>query len=330
MKSKIKWGILGTATIAKEQLIPAIKQSKNSELIAIASRNIEKAKEIVNNYKIPKYFGSYDELLSDPQIDAVYIPLPNHLHLEYTLKALQNGKHVLVEKPICLKSEDFKIIIEEKKKYPGLKIMEAFMYKLHPQWKKVKELIEKGEIGELKLIQSSFSFYDDNAESIVNTKEYGGGSLFDIGCYPVSISRLLFNEEPKSLFAEMEIDSKLGIDTTTTCTLEFKEGKSQFFSSIRIYENQNVKIFGTKGILELPIPFNPKNDKESEIYVYKNNVKEIIKIEKCNQYEIEVSSFSNSILENKDPIISLDDSFNNMIIIDKIFESAKLGKRVCI
>jgi predicted dehydrogenase len=192
----------------------------------------------------------------------------------------------------------------------------------------VRNLINNDEIGELKLIQSSFSFFDDNPESIVNKKEYGGGSLFDIGCYPVSASRLIFNDEPESILAEMYIQQNHGVDISTTCTLEFKNGKSQFFSSIGIYENQNVKIFGTKGIIEIPIPFNPPNNKESEIILIKNNDKEIIKIDQCSQYEIEVSSFSNCILNDKNPPISLIDSLNNMIVIDKIFESAKIGKKV--
>lgn len=330
MSEKINWGILGAAAIAKDQLMPAIKQSTNSNLMALASREIEKAKIIAEANNIPKCYGSYDELLNDPQIDAVYIPLPNHLHMEYTIKAIQKGKHVLVEKPICLKSNDVEEIIKVMNDFPQVKVMEAFMYKLHPQWIKVKELITDGAIGKLKFIQSSFSFFDDNPKSIVNTKEYGGGSLYDIGCYPVSVSRFLFDDQPKLICANMEIDPNLGIEVTTNCILEFENGRSQFFSSIRMKDNQNVKIFGTEGIIELVLPFNPLPNKQAEIILIKNETKEIIKVDSCNQYEIEVSLFSKSIIENTEPPVSIYDSLNNMLVIDKIFESANYNKKIII
>ena len=328
MSKKINWGILGTAAIAKDQLIPAIKQSENSNLAALASREIEKAKVIAEANNIPKCYGSYNELINDPQIDAVYIPLPNHMHLEYTIKSIQKGKHVLVEKPICLKSADVEELIKVMRDYPQVKVMEAFMYKLHPQWIKVKELIQNGAIGKLKFIQSSFSFFDDNPNSIVNTKEYGGGSLYDIGCYPVSVSRFIFDDEPNLIYANMHRDPKMEIDITANCILEFENGSSQFFSSIRMKDNQNVKIYGTDGIIELKLPFNPALNKPAEIILTKNETNEIIKVDMCNQYELEVSLFSKSIIENIEPPISIQDSLNNMLVIDKIFDSAKIGKKI--
>ncbi|MBK7106944.1 MAG: Gfo/Idh/MocA family oxidoreductase [Ignavibacteriae bacterium] len=325
---KLNWGILGTAAIAKNQIIPAILKSKYCNLTAIASRNINDAKKLSTKFGVPKYYGSYEELLADKEINAVYIPLPNHLHVTYAIKSLEYGKNVLVEKPIALNFKEVKLLIKKARKFPDLKIMEAFMYRFHPQWIKTKKIIQKGEIGKLKLIQSSFSFFDDNENSIVNKKEYGGGSLMDIGCYSVSLSNYIFENLPKSIFATNEIHPKFNVDISTTCILEYKNGISTFFSSIQLNENQNVKIFGTKGIIEFELPFNPNNDKVSNIWLTKNNIKEKIEFDICDQYKIQIDQFSEAVLKNKILPITLEDSLNNMIVIDKIIESAKSGKRI--
>ncbi|MBK8946244.1 MAG: Gfo/Idh/MocA family oxidoreductase [Ignavibacteriae bacterium] len=328
MKTKINWGILGTATIAIDQIIPSIQKSYNSQLVAIASRNFEKAKIVSEKFSIPKYYGKYEELLRDPEIDAVYIPLPNHLHVEFAIKSLENGKNVLVEKPIGMNKNEIIKLIETSNKYPNLKIMEAFMYKFHPQWKKSKELITNGKIGELNYIQSSFTFYDDNPNSIVNKKEYGGGSLMDIGCYSISLSNYLFEKNPKTIFAVNEIHPNCKIDITTSVILEYLNGCSSFFCSTQMEENQNVKIFGTKGIIELPKPFNPSNDKKSFILLTKNNVIQKIEFEICNQYEKQISEFSESIITNKNLPTTLNESLSNINIIEKIFESAEKGEKI--
>ena len=212
MERKVNWGVLSTAYIAVDQVIPAMKKSRYCNLLGIASREKEKAVEQSVIFEIPKSYRSYEELLKDDEIEVVYIPLPNHLHVPWSIKALQAGKHVLVEKPIGLNTNDVHNLLTESQKYPSLKIMEAFMYKFHPQWIKIKELVQNGDIGELKSIQSSFSFFDDNPASIVNKKEYGGGSLMDIGCYPISLSRYLFNSEPNSVTAKIEYHKDLGVD----------------------------------------------------------------------------------------------------------------------
>jgi len=209
---RVKWGILGTATIAIEQIIPAMLNSKNCEIIAVASRSSDKAKSVASKFNIPKYYGSYDLLLQDKNIDSIYIPLPNHLHVSWAIKALKAGKHILVEKPISISSQEAQKLLEESSKYPHLKIMEAFMYKYHPQWIKAKELISEGKIGKVKVIQSSFSFFDENPNSIVNIKEYGGGSLLDIGCYSISLSRFIFDSEPKKVFGNIEYHPSFRID----------------------------------------------------------------------------------------------------------------------
>ncbi len=328
MEIKIKWGILSTAWIATEFVIPAMLKSNFCEITAIASRTEKKAKDAAKRFKISKHYASYQDLLDDTAIDAVYIPLPNHLHVEWAIKALQAGKHVLVEKPIALSSVEARKLLDVAKKHPKLKIKEAFMYRHHPQWIKAKRMIKKGEIGELKAIQSSFSFFDDNPNSIVNKKELGGGSLMDIGCYPISISRYLFNAEPKSVSATIEYDPTSKVDILSSGILEFEKGICTFFSAIQLMENQYVKVFGTEGYIEFNVPFNPSANEPSKIWLVKEDVKKEIEFEVCDQYTLQADAISLAILENRKVKTGLDDAVKNMIIIEKLMESDKLGKRI--
>ena len=328
MEINIRWGILSTANIALESVIPAMLKSEYCSVISIASRDIKKAKRIAKKFHIPKFYGSYQELLEDKEIEVVYIPLPNHLHVKWAVKALKAGKHVLLEKPAALSSEEAKKLQVEAEKHPALKIMEAFMYRFHPQWIRVKEMVDAGEIGQLKTIQSSFSFFDDDPKSIVNQKEYGGGSLMDIGCYPISISRFLFGEEPKNVSATIEYHPEFKVDILATSILEFSQGTSTFFSSIQMLDNQQVQIFGTEGNITFEIPFNPPADQEVKIWLIKENVKKEIEFASCDQYTLQADMFSLAIMEHRKTLISLDDAINNMIVIEKIKESARLGKRV--
>ncbi|MRI01214.1 gfo/Idh/MocA family oxidoreductase [Kriegella sp. EG-1] len=328
MDRKIQWGILSTATIAREQVIPAMLQSKFCNVLAITSRDIKKAEEIAEDFGIAKFYDDNQELLNDSEIEAVYIPLPNHLHVEWAKKALSAGKHVLVEKPIALSSTSAKSLLDEAKKYPNLKIAEAFMYKFHPQWIKAKELVDSGEIGTLKTIQSSFSFFDDDAHSITNNKSYGGGSLMDIGCYSISISRLLFNEEPKSVLASIEYHSEYEVDILANGILEFEKGSSSFFCATQLDYTQQAQIFGTKGSIKFELPFNPPIDTCSKIWLTKDEITTEIKFDICNQYTLQADAFSRAIIENIQLPVHLNDAINNMIIIEKLHESNAEGKRV--
>lgn len=326
MTEKIQWGILGAATIAVEQVIPAIQQSELGKVVAIASRSLVKAKELAVAFQIPKYFGTYEALLADNHIQAVYIPLPNHLHVEWAIKALKAGKHVLVEKPVAMNAQEAQNLLDEAKKHPDLKIMEAFMYKFHPQWIKAKELVQEGAIGSLKIVQASFSFFEDDPDSIVNKKEFGGGSLMDVGCYPVSISRFLFSSEPKRVVSSLEYHAEFDVDIDASGVLEFEKGRTTFFSSIQLTENQSVKLFGTKGSIEFEIPFNPIHGKPAKIWLTREDAEEEIVFEPCNQYSLQADAFSKSILENTAPPVSLEDALNNMIAIQAIKESDRLDK----
>lgn len=328
MESKIKWGILSTAAIATEQVIPAIISSEFGDLHAVASRNYDKAKKIADKFGIPKYYSSYEDLLMDDEIDAIYNPLPNHLHVPWTIKCLEANKHVLVEKPIGLSSIEAQKLLEETQKYPKIKVMEAFMYRHHPQWIKVKELVESGAIGKVKTIQSFFSFFDDNPNSIVNRKEYGGGSLMDIGCYPISLSRFIFNSEPEEVSGSVEYHPEFGVDISATALMKFKEGTSSFFSSIQGEERQQAQIFGTEGKIEFHLPFNPIANEPSKIFLNQNNKTEEIIFKPCDQYSIQADLFSLAIINDTEVPTPLQDAVKNMKVIEKIIESDKISKRV--
>ena len=328
MTKKVQWGILGAATIAVEEVIPALLQSRHSELLAIASRNLKKAEEVASTFKVPKCYGSYEALLADQKIQAVYIPLPNHLHVHWAIKALQAGKHVLVEKPIALTAEQAIALQTVARNFPKLKVMEAFMYKFHPQWLSVKEMIQEGAIGKLKLIQASFSFFDDDAKSIVNNKEFGGGSLMDVGCYPVSIARFLFNTEPKRVTASLDYHPEYKVDIHASAILDFEEGRAIISSSIQLCEDQKVKLLGTEGSIDFDIPFNPEHDKPAKIWLIKENSRKEISMEVCNQYSLQVDLFSKAILTNSTVPVSLSDAVQNMVVIDAIKESSRLGKSI--
>lgn len=328
MDKKLKWGVLGTAQIATEQVIPAILNCLYGEVYAIASRNLEKTKTISSRYKIEKAYGSYEELLTDREVEAIYIPLPNHLHVEWAIKALEANKHVLVEKPVGLSSEEAEKLLKTSHKYPHLKVMEAFMYRHHPQWIKAKELVDQKVIGDIKAIQSSFSFFEDDPNSIVNNKEFGGGSLMDIGCYPISLSRFLFNSEPINISSVIDYHPEFKVDVLASGILEFDTGTSIFFSSTQLADNQQAQIFGTKGNIKFELPFNPPIDRPSKIWVSLGDNCQTIEFETCNQYTIQADLFALAILNNTPVPTPLEDSVKNMIVLEKLKESNLKGQRI--
>jgi len=223
---KVRWGILSTAKIGLKQVIPAMQKGRFIEITAIASRDGEKAGQAAAELGIPKSYANYEALLADPDIDAIYNPLPNHLHVPYTIKALQAGKHVLCEKPIGLDAADAQKLIDAAKQYPHLKVMEAFMYRFHPQWQKAKAIVEQGLLGEVKTIHSFFSYFNPDPANIRNKPETGGGGLMDIGCYCISFPRFIFDREPQRLVAVADIDPALQTDRITSAILDFGTGKT--------------------------------------------------------------------------------------------------------
>ncbi len=321
--SKIRWGILSTANIGLIKVIPAMMQGKFSEVTAICSRNKETAQKAADQLGIPKAYGTYEELLADPEIDAIYNPLPNHLHVSWSIKALEAGKHVLCEKPIGLTSEEGKELVEAGKKHPDLKLMEAFMYRHHPQWIKAKEIVLSGGIGELRTIQSFFSYGELDPENYRNDPAFGGGGLMDIGCYCISLSRFIFDSEPKRVAGIVEYDPKFQVDKLSTALMEFENGTSQFTCAMQIVPYQRVNIFGTTGRVEIEIPFNAPPDRPCIMWHQQGEEVEKIEIETTDQYTVQGDLFSQAILNNTPVPTPMVDAVQNMQVIEAIFKADK-------
>lgn len=322
--NRVRWGILGTAAIAREAVIPGmLKASYNSvaEVAAIASRDLAKAQAVAQRYQISKSYGAYEELLADPQIDAVYIPLPNHLHVPYSILALEAGKHVLCEKPIALSVAEAATLVEAGRRHPRLKLMEAFMYRHHPQWRWAQEVVDSGRLGEVRTIQSFFSFYDDNHESILHQPKFGGGGLMDIGCYPISLSRFLFREEPQRVVGILEMDPKFGVDRLTSGIMEFAAGTSTFTCSTRIVPHQRVNIFGTEGRAEIEIPFNAPADRPCRAWIEVDDQTTEVQFDVCDQYGIQAELFSRAILNDAGVPTPIEDAVANMRVIEALVRS---------
>lgn len=323
--SKIRWGILSTAKIGIEKVIPAMKSGKYSEVMAIASRDINQAKKAAIALDIPKAYGLYQEILSDPDIDAVYIPLPNHLHVPWAIKSLEAGKHVLLEKPVGLSGKEAESLIQASKARPELKIMEAFMYRHHPQWQKTKKLVDDKAIGNLKTIQSFFSYHNTDPNNIRHNPEFGGGGLMDIGCYCISLSRFIFAGEPKRVNGLVEFDPTFKTDRMASGILEFSTGTSTFTCSTQAMPFQRVNVFGDKGRIEIEIPFNAPPDKPTRLWLHTSDKTEEITFDICDQYTIQGDLFSKAILDNTEVPTPLEDALNNMLTIEAVFKSSELG-----
>ena len=320
---KLNWGILSTAKIGIEKVIPAMQQGKLSEIVAIASRTHESAREAAKILKIPKAFGSYQDLLDDTSIDAVYIPLPNHMHVPWTIKALAANKHVLCEKPIALTATEAKELLKETEKFPHLKVMEAFMYRHHPQWIRALELINGGGIGMVKTVHSFFSYYNDDPENIRNMVDIGGGGLMDIGCYCISLARLIFDEEPQRVFGKIEYDPGFETDRICSGILDFVQGTSTFTCSTQLVPYQRVNVFGTKGRIEIEIPFNAPPDKPCKMLFQNNEIIEEIEIKICDQYTIQGDLFSLAVLNNEKVPTPIEDALANMKVLEAVIQSAE-------
>jgi predicted dehydrogenase len=325
---KIRWGILSTAKIAREKVIPALQKAENCEVVAIASRNIDLAKATAIQLNIARAYGSYEALMEDREIDAVYIPLPNHLHVPWAVNALAANKHVLCEKPIALSAIEAKELYDFAKQKPQLKIMEAFMYRFHPQWAYIKKLIDDGAIGQLKSMQSLFSYFNMDGNNIRNKKEIGGGGLMDIGCYCISLSRYLFNEEPTSVSGNIIYDPQFHIDNLASGILNFSTGAAVFSCATQLAPCQFANIIGTEARIEVEIPFTPQHDTAARIRLHKNNIIQDIIFETADQYTLQCKLFSQAIIDNTDVPASLMDAVNNMKVLDAIVKSGKEGKLI--
>ena len=325
---KIRFGILSTAKIGRTKVIPAIQQSELCSVTAISSRTGESARAAADALSIPKAYDSYEKLLADPDIDAVYIPLPNHLHVPWAVKALEAGKHVLCEKPIGLNTAEVNDLINAEGRHPGLKIMEAFMYRHHPQWIEAKRLVDAGEIGELRTIQSFFSYYNDDPGNIRNKADIGGGAMMDIGCYNISLSRFIFNGEPSRGIGFIDRDPDFGTDRLFSGMLDFRGRISSFTCSTQLADYQRVNILGTTGRIEILIPFNAPPDRPCSIILQRAGDDDGVKtltFDICDQYTIQADLFARSIIEDTRVPVTLNDAYANMQTLERLVKSAADG-----
>jgi predicted dehydrogenase len=322
---KIRFGVLSTAKIGVNKVIPAMQRGQFTSVDAIASRDAAKARAVAPQLGIPRVHDSYEALLADREIDAVYIPMPNHLHVPWSIKALEAGKHVLCEKPIGLDSREAQELIAAARRHPRLKIMEAFMYRHHPQWKKAKQLIAEGAIGELRTVHSIFSYSNLDPQNIRNRADVGGGGMMDIGCYCVSFGRWLFESEPKRVLGIVERDAKFATDRLASGVLDFGRGTSTFTCSTQLSPYQRANIFGTEGRIEVEIPVNAPPDRPTRLWHQRAGTITEISFETCDQYTLQGDAFARAILDDTAVPTPLEDALGNMRVIEAIFTSAKSG-----
>jgi predicted dehydrogenase len=327
---RVRWGVLGAARIALHKVIPALQRSQRCQVVAIASRDLAKARGAAAALGIPRAYGSYEELLADREVEAVYNPLPNHLHVPWTLRAMEAGKHVLCEKPIALGAAEAAALLAARDR-TGTLVQEAFMVRTHPQWLAARERVRSGRLGELRAVHSAFSYFNDDPADVRNVASYGGGALMDVGCYPVTVSRFLFGEEPRRVAALVERDPRFGTDRLTSGLMEFSSGHSAFTCSTQLVPYQRVQVFGTRGRLEVEIPFNAPPDRPCRILVddgrdvFGSGV-EAVTFEACDQYAIQGDLFSRAVRREGEPAIPLEDAVSNMRVIEALFRSADSGR----
>ena len=327
---KVKWGVLSTAKIGVTKVIPGMQLGECSEIVAIASRDGKKAEEVARKLRIPKAYWSYEELLADPEIEAIYNPLPNHLHVPWSIKAAEAGKHVLCEKPIALNVAEAKALLAARDR-TGVKIGEAFMVRTHPQWLRTRDLIRSGRIGELRSIIGSFSYFNRDAANIRNVLDWGGGAMFDIGCYPINTSRFIFGEEPSRVISLVERDPEFQVDRLASVILDFPAGQSIFTCSTQLVPYQRMQFLGTKGRIEIEIAFNAPNDRPCRLFI--DDGRDVLgggiateTIPTCDQYTIQGDAFSRAVRGDGEVPVPIEDAVRNMAVIEAVFRSAETGK----
>jgi predicted dehydrogenase len=323
--------VLGVAGIAVKKVIPAMQKGQWSEVAAIASRDVDRARAAASAHGIGKAYGSYEAFLDDPEIDAVYNPLPNHLHVPWTIRSADAGKHVLCEKPIALSAAEARQLLAARDR-TGVKMQEAFMVRTHPQWLRAREIVREGRIGEIRAMLGAFSYYNDDPANIRNVPEMGGGALMDIGCYLINTSRFIFGREPLHVSGAVERDPALGTDRLTSMLLDFGGGHLAGVCSTQMVPYQRIHIFGSRGLIDVRIPFNAPIDRPCDIVVDTGadlfgGGQERIEFPICDQYTIQGDLFSKAILDDKSVPEPLEDAVRNMECLEAVFLSARTGRR---
>jgi predicted dehydrogenase len=327
---KLRWGIISTAAIAKRAVIPGIRESETGVLSAVASRDMAKAKEFADSHGIPKAYGSYEELLADKDIDAVYIPLPNHLHKEWTIRAAEAGKHILCEKPLALNAEEAQEMVDACAKH-GVLLAEAFMYRHHPRYERIKQIIRDGEIGEIRGIRGAFTFNNSAAASNVRFhREMGGGSIYDVGCYPISAARLILGSEPEAATVQAFFSPQHDmVDMMASGLIEFPGNVALTFDCGMWAAGRNVlEILGTQGRIELASAFSCKADNSANFVVYTKGGRREEEPPQVNQYALQSDDLGNAVLYGKPLAFKPQDAVGNMKVIDACLKSASNRERV--
>lgn len=328
MNKKIRWGVLSTASIGVRKVLPAMQKGEYSSVVAIASRNLGKAKDTAAKLGIPTAYGSYEELIADRHVDAIYNPLPNQLHVPWTIKAAEAGKHVLCEKPISLTAAEAESLLRVRER-TSVKIGEAFMIRSHPQWLRTRALIDEGRIGELRCVMGCFSYFNVDPANIRNHVESGGGALYDIGCYCIQASRYAFGAEPIRVVGCIDRDPKMRTDRLTSAILEFQGGQAIFTCGTQLVPYQRVQFLGTRGRIEIEIPFNAPIDRPTRIVVDEGDLFGADRVTEefpiCDQYTLQGDQFSKAILEDTEVPVPLEEAIRNMKVIEAIFRSAESG-----
>jgi len=321
----VRWGVLSTSKFATEVAIPAMQKGRWPAVLAIASRDLGKAQAAARRLGLPKAYGSYEELLADPEVEAVYVPLPNHLHVPWSIRALAAGKHVLCEKPIARTAAEASELLSAAEAHPELKVMEGFMYRFHPQWERTRALVQEGTIGELRAVHSTFSFFNQNPADIRNRAEVGGGGMLDIGCYAVSACRWLFAAEPQRVLATLELDPRFGTDRQASAILEFDHGTGTFTVATQLAPYQRASVVGTRGWIEIEHPFSPAPDQPSRVLHRAGGELTELVIEAADQDTIQADRFSEAVRQGRPVPTPLSDAVANMRVIDAVFVSAAKG-----
>ena len=323
----VRWGILGAASIALRNVIPAMQQGVECKVVAIASRNATKARDAATALGIPRFHLSYEALLEDDDVEAVYIPLPNHLHVPWAIRAAERGKHVLCEKPIALNAAEAQLLIDAREKY-GVVIAEAFMVRTHPQWIEAKRIARSGRIGDVRFVSGHFSYFRRDPGDVRSNPEWGGGALLDIGCYPTTMTRWILEEEPTEVVAQLEFDPDFHVDRLGSALLKFPSGQAVFAFAGQLSLHQGVQIFGTKGRIAVPVPFNPPPDRDSRIFVddgrdlIGGGAEEIV-FPAVNQFALQAQRFAGAVRGVNTVAVTLEDSVSNMRVLDAFFRSAR-------
>jgi predicted dehydrogenase len=323
--NKVRWGILGTSRFALEKMIPAIQSGARGTVVAIASRSQDKASAAAARFGIAKVHGSYEALLADADVDAVYNPLPNHLHVPWSIRALEAGKHVLCEKPIAVTAAEAETLLAARAR-TGRLVQEAAMVRTHPRWLGAREVVRSGRIGDLRALNGFFSYFNDSPQNVRNQPGVGGGGLLDIGFYPITMSRFIFEAEPVRVLGLLDMDPRFGVDRMASAILQFGCGHAVFTCSMQMVAHQSLDILGTRARIGMDIPWSMPDDRESRLLIEDGaGAREELQFAACNQWGWHCDLFAQAILEGGQAPVPIEDSIATMRVMDALFRSAQSG-----